>query len=124
MRTLTPEKEREINVAVSRWFKGQGLTRKEAAARLGVQEMAVSVQLMRHFTPRSARRWSEAFGLNEEFLLTARGPVCRRGTTYRKMASEAETLHQVVQSQKRTIEVLSGELARYRSLYGALPASA
>jgi len=124
MRTLTPEKEKEINIAVSRWFKGQGLTRREAAERLGVQEMAVSMQLTRHFTPRSARRWSQAFGLNEDFLLTGEGPVCNRSTSYMKMVSETETLHQVIQSQKRTIADLKDELAQYRSLYGALPVRA
>lgn len=121
MRTLSPDKEKEINVAVRRWFKGQGLTRKEAARRLGVQEEAVSMQLARHFSPNSARKWSQAFGLSEEFLLTGVGPVCNRSTSYSGLVSETEILHQVVQSQKRTIESLKSQLERYRSAYGPLP---
>lgn len=106
MRTLIPEKEKEINQAVSRWLKAQGLSRKQAADRLGVKEMAISMQLTRHFTPKSARRWSQAFGLSEQFLLTGHGPVYDRTTSYKKMVNETETLHCVVLSQKATIKDL------------------
>jgi transcriptional regulator with XRE-family HTH domain len=94
----------EINNAVRRWFKYQGLTQAEAAERLGVQEQAVSTQLVRHFSANSARRWAVAFGLNEKFLLTGNGPICNRNTSYQKMVLETESLHSIIQSQKRTIE--------------------
>lgn len=108
-------------MAVKRWFRSQGLTQSEAASRLGVRVEAISMQLSRHFTENSARRWAKAFGLNEKFLLTGIGPVCNRSTSYQKMVAETETLHRIVQAQKRTIADMAGELERYRSLYGRLP---
>ena len=121
MRTLPPEKEKEINVTVKRWLRRQGFTYKDAALRLGVQEMAISMQLSRHFSKNSAARWAQAFGLNEKFLLTGEGPVCDRQSSFQKMISETEDLRRVVRSQKRTIEDLNEILERYRSLYGSLP---
>ncbi|MBQ3941288.1 MAG: hypothetical protein II676_00395 [Bacteroidales bacterium] len=125
MRTLTPDKEKEINVAVSRWLKSRGIKQREAAERLGVSLQCVSNQLStRHFTKRSARIWSAEFGLSEKFLLSGVGPICARQTTYQKMVSESESLHGIVKSQKRTISDLVVEVERYRNLYGPLPAEA
>jgi len=121
MRTLLPEKEKEINLSVKRWLRRQGFTYKDAALRLGVQEMAISMQLSRHFSKNSAARWSQAFGLNEKYLLTGEGPVCDHQTAYQKMVSETENLRRLVRSQQRTIEGLNEALERYRSLYGTLP---
>ena len=122
MRTLTPEKEKEINMAVSRWLKSQGISQEEAARRLGVGRQTVSNRLSSlHFTPRSARKWALVFGLNENFLLTGRGPLCNRQTSYQRMVNETETLHKVVTSQKNTIADLSAQLARYRAMFGPLP---
>jgi len=121
MRALT-EKERDVNMAVSRWLKSQGIKQREVAERLGVSLQCISTQLsLRHFTKRSARIWSQEFGLSERFLLSGVGPICRRATAYRRMVSEAETLIGIVNAQKRTIANLNADLERYRALYGRLP---
>ena len=115
MKTLTDETIREINIAVSRWFKSQGISHAEAAQRLGVAPASVSMQISwRHFSPKSARRWSEVFGFSEKFLLTGEGPIMNRQSGYRKIIAENDELRNTVKRQE-------SELLHYRSLYGPLP---
>ncbi len=122
MRTLSREKEREINVAVRRWFKGQGITQDEVARRLGFRNRhAVSTQLAnRHFSKNSARRWAAAFGFSERFLLTGEGPLLQHDG-----ADDAENgaghLHDVIRSLTAANEVLVRKLDEYERLYGPLP---
>lgn len=122
MKTLSDEKTKEINQSVSRWLKYQNISYGEAAKRLGVCVGAVYNQLStRHFSPKMARRWHDAFGFSERFLLTGEGTLTDRQFGYRKVVEENEVLRGIVITQKRTLENSNSELARYRALYGPLP---
>jgi len=125
MKTLSDEKITEINQAVNGWLRTKGITHGEAARRLGVSVSSVNNQLAcRHFSAKSARKWSAEFGLSEDFLLKGEGPVTGRHTGYQKLVLENEVLRGVIMSQKRTIEKMRDrdeELERYRLLYGPLP---
>lgn len=122
MKTLPDDKIKEINQAVLRWLRYQGISYAEAADRLGVCIGVVYNQIsMRHFTPKMARRWHEAFGLSERFLLTGEGTLVDRKNGYRKVVDENEALRGIIVTQKRTLESRNRELERYRQLYGPLP---
>ena len=122
MKTLPDDKIREINKAVVRWLKYQDISYEEAARRLGTCIGAVYNQTStRHFTPKMARRWHEAFGLSERYLLTGEGTLVDRQNGYRKVVDENEALRGIIVTQKRTLESRNRELERYRQLYGPLP---
>ena len=125
MKTLPDEKIREINVAVSRWLKGQGISHAEAAQRMGVGIDSVNNQLStRHFTPKMAKRWHDAFGLSERFLLSGSGPITDRMSGYQKIIEENDQIRSLLHAQRDLIERQKSELELYRSLYGPIKSPA
>ena len=67
---------KEIGNTIKEYFAESGISQAEAAARLGVQQAAVSNQLNgRAFGKNSASRWNKAFGFRINWLLTGEGPM-------------------------------------------------
>ena len=65
---------KEIGNTIKEYFAEIGISQADAAARLGVQQAAISNQLNgRAFGKNSATRWNKAFGFRVNWLLTGEG---------------------------------------------------
>lgn len=106
-KTLT-EKQREINITVSRYFKSHGITHQQIAERLGYSsKQVIDNQLSSGtFGRLVARRWSAEFGFSEEYLMKGKGQLIEKRTGYRKIVAENEQLKAIVRIQRRQIEQL------------------
>lgn len=104
------EKQRKINLAVSRYFKIHGISHEEAAERLGyASKQMVDNQLSTGtFGERVARKWSMEFGFSELFLLKGHGQLIEKPTGYRKIVAENEQLKAIVRIQRRLLEQRAG----------------
>ena len=100
------EKQKKINMAVSRYFKIQGISHKDAAERLGyASKQIVDNQLSKGvFGKRVAPKWAMEFGFNEEFLLKGHGQLIEKPTGYKKIVAENEQLKAIVRIQRRLLE--------------------
>ena len=108
-KTLT-EKQKEINITVSRYFKAQGITHQQVAERLGyANKQVVDNQLsFGTFGKIIARRWSAEFGFSEKYLIEGKGQLIERHSGYRKIIAENEQLKAIVRIQKQLLEDLRG----------------
>lgn len=101
MEKIDSTKAREITLAVTRYFKSQGISQKEVARRLGCGASTVGNMLSYgRFGKRVAARWASEFGFNEAFLMTGRGNLIDRQSGYQKIVRENEMLHAIVRTQK------------------------
>ena len=102
MEKIDAGKAREICVAVSRYFKSQGISHKEITRRLGYSNIsAVDNQLSsRRFGKRIAERWAREFGFSEKYLMTGQGRLIERESGYQKLVRENQTLKAIVRIQK------------------------
>jgi transcriptional regulator with XRE-family HTH domain len=102
MEKLDKEKAREINLAIARYFKSQGITQKEVARRLGYASVnSVSNQIAYgRFGKRVAAKWAKEFGFSENYLMTGRGSLLYRQSSYRKLVQENEALNAIVRVQR------------------------
>lgn len=67
---------KEIGNTIKEYFAEIGISQADAAARLGVQQAAISNQLNgRAFGKNSATRWNKAFGFRVNWLLTGEGTM-------------------------------------------------
>ena len=67
---------KEIGNTIKEYFAEIGISQTDAAARLGVQQAAISNQLNgRAFGKNSATRWNKAFGFRVNWLLTGEGTM-------------------------------------------------
>ena len=59
------------------FFKSQGITQQDAAEALGILQTNVSALLLgkRNFGRKMAEKWSNAFGLRANWLITGEGPM-------------------------------------------------
>lgn len=59
------------------FFKEKGITQQEAADRLGILQTNVSALLLgkRNFGRKMAEKWSSAFGIRANWLITGEGPM-------------------------------------------------
>lgn len=59
------------------FFKEKGITQQDAADRLGILQTNVSALLLgkRNFGRKMAEKWSKAFGLRVNWLITGEGPM-------------------------------------------------
>ena len=108
-KTLT-EKQKEINVTVSRYLKAHGITHQQVAERLGYSsKQVVDNQLScGHFGKVVARRWSAEFGFSEKYLTEGKGQLIERPGGYRKIVDENEQLKAIVRIQRQVIDGLRG----------------
>lgn len=80
MKQATPE---EVLRAVSLDIKYRGLSREAAAEKIGLgskQTYSNIIASKKYLTPVNAKRFSQAFGYNEEFLLSGTGELLPDGT--------------------------------------------
>lgn len=104
MEMIDDTKAKEINVAVTRYFKSMGISQKEIARRLGCASSTVGNTLSYgRFGKRMASKWAREFGFNEEFLMFGRGNLIKRQSGYQKIVRENETLQAIVRAQKSMI---------------------
>jgi transcriptional regulator with XRE-family HTH domain len=70
-----------VEEAIKRYLKAHGLTMQDMADRLGVSQQAISGAIRRGIGVNTAKRWSEEFGFNVEFLTTGTGNLLAGNTT-------------------------------------------
>lgn len=67
-----------ISKEIRSHFTLMGWTYADAAAMLGCKPQTVANRICgKKFGPNAARRWAEAFGFNEVFLLTGKGKLTK-----------------------------------------------
>lgn len=67
-----------ISNEIRSYFKLKGWTYADAAKILGCSKQTVANRICgKKFGPNTARRWAEAFGFNEDFLLTGKGKLTK-----------------------------------------------
>ena len=103
---------REVCSMISDDFKLKGITRREAAGRLGVQAPVVTIQLSgnKYFGKKTAEKYSHAFGYNPVFLKTGIGYLKFKPQLDSKLsASRAPSarVHSVTSSYIRYTELRS-----------------
>jgi transcriptional regulator with XRE-family HTH domain len=82
-----------VEEAIKRFLKANGLTMQDMGDRLGVSQQAVSGAIRRGIGVNTAKRWSEEFGFNVEFLTTGIGSLITGGsTTYSQQKNEPDTV--------------------------------
>lgn len=71
------EKAIEKGRLLKEFFKSQGITQQDAAEALGILQTNVSALLLgkRNFGRKMAEKWSKAFGLRVNWLITGEGPM-------------------------------------------------
>lgn len=105
------EKDRNITLAIKKYFKVNHISQAEAARRLDVSRQTVSNRLYTGgFTDVVAASWNRAFGFNEHFLITGKGTLIKRSVGYQKIVKENDSLNAIIRAQKRTIEDLKKEI--------------
>lgn len=106
MRKQPTELSRHINEVVKRYFRGQGLSYKEVADRLGyTSEQGVQNQLSTGvFGKRVAEKYAREFGFNVRFLLEGKGELIDNRSGYRKLKDENTALKAIVRSQRIIIQ--------------------
>ena len=82
-----------VEEAIKRYLKVNGLTMQDMADRLGVSQQAVSGAIRRGIGVNTAKRWSEVFGFNVEFLTTGSGNLLAGiDTTKPQQTQETDTV--------------------------------
>ena len=82
-----------VEEAIKRYLKAHGLTMQDMADRLGVSQQAISGAIRRGIGVNTAKRWSEVFGFNVEFLTTGSGNLLAGSdTTKPQQAQEPDTV--------------------------------
>ena len=82
-----------VEEAIKRYLKAKGLTMQDMADRLGVSQQAVSGAIRRGIGINTAKRWSEEFGFNVEFLTTGTGNLLAGNvTTFSQQRQETNTV--------------------------------
>ena len=82
-----------VEEAIKRYLKAHGLTMQDMADRLGVSQQAISGAIRRGIGVNTAKRWSEVFGFNVEFLTTGSGNLLAgSATTKPQQAQEPDTV--------------------------------
>ena len=96
---------REINLTVGRYFKAQGISHREVAERLGYKNVSIVNNQLSYgrFGKRVAARWAKEFGFNEEFLMSGKGNLIERQSSYQKLVRENESLRTLVRILKRQL---------------------
>lgn len=71
---LTPQ---EIGAQLKEYFRQKGISQQEIADRLGIAQAGVSARFcgLRPFGRNAAKKWSDEFGINRQFLISGIGPV-------------------------------------------------
>lgn len=101
MMKIDDSKAKEVNVALTRYFKSLGMSQAEIANRLGCATSTVGNTLSYgRFGKRMAAKWAGEFGLNERFLLTGQGKLVERQSGYQKLVRENQTLKAIIRAQK------------------------
>lgn len=76
---MSQSKEQAIEKGrlLKEFFKENGITQQDAADRLGILQTNVSALLLgkRNFGRKMAEKWSKAFGLRVNWLITGEGPM-------------------------------------------------
>lgn len=76
---MSQSKEQAIEKGrlLKEFFKEKGITQQDAADRLGILQTNVSALLLgkRNFGRKMAEKWSKAFGLRVNWLITGEGPM-------------------------------------------------
>ena len=82
-----------VEEAIKRYLKAHGLTMQDMADRLGVSQQAISGAIRRGIGVNTAKRWSEVFGFNVEFLTTGSGNLLSgSATTKPQQTQEPDTV--------------------------------
>lgn len=82
-----------VEEAIKRYLKVNGLTMQDMADRLGVSQQAVSGAIRRGIGVNTAKRWSDVFGFNVEFLTTGSGNLLAGiDTTKPQQTQETDTV--------------------------------
>ena len=82
-----------VEEAIKRYLKAHGLTMQDMADRLGVSQQAISGAIRRGIGVNTAKRWSEVFGFNVEFLTTGSGNLLAGSdTTKPQQTQEPDTV--------------------------------
>ena len=82
-----------VEEAIKRYLKAHGLTMQDMADRLGVSQQAISGAIRRGIGVNTAKRWSEVFGFNVEFLTTGSGNLLEGSdTTKPQQTQEPDTV--------------------------------
>ncbi len=82
-----------VEEAIKRYLKAHGLTMQDMADRLGVSQQAVSGAIRRGIGVNTAKRWSDVFGFNVEFLTTGSGDLLAGSdTTKSQQTQETNTV--------------------------------
>lgn len=109
-------KEKEVALAVKGYFSAHGVKINDVAAALGVTPQSVTSQLSgtRPFGRMNARRYAEAFGFNETYLMTGEGSLVAGDPAQdgqpQGTQEKVERLLATIESQQRTIEILARKL--------------
>ena len=115
--TYMTNEQREINASVRKYFKAQGISMRDAGLRLDMTEQSVINQINnRVFSEKIAAKWAKVFGFSERFLLTGKGTLIKKQTSYQKLVQEnailnnlVKSLRHIVDNQKKDIDVLKKE---------------
>ena len=128
--TEKPDKERtrKVRIAIKWWLKKNGISYKQAAEKLGMSYGSLRVRLYEGFSPASTKKWINAFGFNERFLLTGEGSLVDdddENDIVPDDMNDGPTLDDMLltlaKTQSAALTAALAELERYRALYGPLP---
>lgn len=128
--------QKVISEAVKRYLGGQGITLTEAASRIGVSKSAVSNLLngSTRFGALAARKWSDAFGFNPDYLMFGKGALIggreeapavspelveQTANTIRTIAGSDE-LRDLIEEQRRTINEMAMALRKQAEVIAQL----
>ena len=105
--------QREVNSSVRRYFKANGISLQHAGELLGMNKKSVGNQInSRVFSEKIADKRARAFGFNAHYLLTGKGKLVKRQTSYHRIVQQNDMLNSIIASQRHTIEKLKAEIAR------------
>ena len=118
-----PLTSKEICKAISADWKRRRITHQMAAEKIGSTKQTVSNQLTgkRRFSRGMAKRFSDAFGYSNQWLLFGEGEMYNTGNDAKPITHEVKCdamsddvlfLRTIILSQQRTIESLSAAIKK------------
>lgn len=105
---MTYEQRKNLDLLVE-FFKDQGLTQEDIAARLGVSQAHVN-QLLNGKTPfgkKTASKWASTFGVSAAWLLTGEGEMLMAGCVQNNQSGDNFNGEQIVHKNVDTHDFIS-----------------
>jgi transcriptional regulator with XRE-family HTH domain len=94
----------DIGVELKKFFKEMGITQQKVANKLGISQAVVAALLNgRPFGKKTAKRWSDEFGLQSTWLLTGEGNMLNNNQTIRDISHSNIVGNSVVGSRNKVV---------------------